>query len=97
MRYSHQAEALPNVLKYHTCKSSHPEDRKLPITELKWDARTLTNITGNTAYWFFALFWQTEGSKIKSRHIYKGKTPAHIFIKIFGYSGRHRDGKVVKT
>jgi hypothetical protein len=41
---SYQAEALTNVLRYHTCRSSHPEDRKLPITELKWDARTLTDI-----------------------------------------------------
>jgi hypothetical protein len=37
----------------HTCRSSHPEDRKLPITELKWDTRTMTDIPGNTAYWFF--------------------------------------------
>ena len=42
-------------------RSSHPEDRKLPITELKWDARTLTDISGSTAYWFFAFFWLTEG------------------------------------
>jgi hypothetical protein len=35
---------LTNVLKYHTCRSTHPEDRNLPITELKWDARTVTNI-----------------------------------------------------
>jgi hypothetical protein len=47
-----QAEALTNVLRYHTCRSSHPEDRKLPITELKWDARTVTNIPGNTAHCF---------------------------------------------
>jgi hypothetical protein len=26
---SYQAEALTNVLRYHTCRSSHPEDRKL--------------------------------------------------------------------
>jgi hypothetical protein len=32
---SYQAEALINVLRYHTCRSSHPEDRKLPITDLK--------------------------------------------------------------
>jgi hypothetical protein len=55
-----------------------PEDRKLPITELKWDARTVTDIPGNTAYWFFAFFWQTEYSRNKkTRHIYKAKTPAH--------------------
>jgi hypothetical protein len=47
-------------------RSSHPEDRKLPITELKWDARTLTDITGNTAHWFFAFFWLTEGSRNKN-------------------------------
>jgi hypothetical protein len=40
---SYQAEALTNVLRYHICRSSHPEDRKLPITELKWDARTVTH------------------------------------------------------
>jgi hypothetical protein len=45
---------LTNVLRYHTCRSSLPEDRKLPITELKWDARTVTDIPGNNAYWFFA-------------------------------------------
>jgi hypothetical protein len=31
---SYQAEALTNVLRYHTCRSSLPEDRKLPITYL---------------------------------------------------------------
>jgi hypothetical protein len=41
---SYQAEALTNVLRYHKCRSSLTEDRKLPITELKWDARTVTNI-----------------------------------------------------
>jgi hypothetical protein len=41
---SYQAEALTNALRYHICRSSHPEDRKLPITELKWDARTVTDI-----------------------------------------------------
>jgi hypothetical protein len=37
--------------------------RKLPITELKWDARTVTDIPGNTAYWFFVFLWHTEGSR----------------------------------
>jgi hypothetical protein len=41
-------------LRYYTCRSSHPEDRKLPITGLKWDARTVTDIPGNNAHWFFA-------------------------------------------
>ena len=63
---SYQAEALTNVLWYHTCRSSHPEDRKLSITELKWDARTLTDIPGNTAHWFFAFFWLTEDSRNKN-------------------------------
>ena len=63
---SYQAEALINCLRYHTCRSSHPEDRKLPITELKWDARTVTDIPGNTAYWFFVFFWQTKGSRNKN-------------------------------
>jgi hypothetical protein len=39
---------------------------ELPITELKWDARTLTDIPGNTAYWFFAFFWLKEGSRNKN-------------------------------
>ena len=39
---SYQAEALTNVLRYHTCRSRLREDRKLPITKLKWDARTVT-------------------------------------------------------
>jgi hypothetical protein len=186
---SYQAEALTNVLRYHTCRSSLPEDRKLPITELKWDARTLTDIPGNTAYWFFAFFWLTEDSRaritkylnkyvrrgiyliymssfyfwspplaigkpsyfslppdigfisftpIKGRidsltvYIYKAEFPVdhsigpvekvrsnkpwscrsklpavqplwlveittHIFIKVFGYSGRHGDRKGMKT
>ena len=55
---SYQAEALTNVLRYHTCRSSLREDRKLSITELKWDARTVTDIPGNNAYWF-----------IKQRHV----------------------------
>jgi hypothetical protein len=32
---SYQAEALKNVLRYHTCRSSHPEDRKLPVRSKK--------------------------------------------------------------
>ena len=63
---SYQAEALTNVLRYHTCRLSHSEDRKLPITELKWDARTVTDIPGNNAYWFFAFFWLTKGSRNKN-------------------------------
>ena len=47
---NYQAEALTNVLRYHTCESSLPEDRKLPITELIWDAWTVTDIQGNNAY-----------------------------------------------
>ena len=63
---SYQGEALINVLKYHTCISSHPEDRNLPITELKWDARTVTDIPGNTAYWFSVYLWLTKGSRNKN-------------------------------
>jgi hypothetical protein len=65
---SYQAEALINVFRYHACRSSHPEGRKLPITELKWEARTLTDIPGNTAHWFFAFFWVTEGSRNKNEN-----------------------------
>ena len=57
-------------LRYHTCRSSLPGDRKLPITELKWDAWTVTDIPGNNAYWFFAFFWLTKGPEIKTKHIY---------------------------
>jgi hypothetical protein len=60
------AQFWSTSLRYHTCRSSHPEDRKLPITDLKWDARTVTNIPGNTAHCFFAFFWLTEGSRNKS-------------------------------
>ena len=63
MGNSYQAEALTNVLRYHTCRSSLREDRMLPITVLKWDARTVTDIPGNNAYWFFAFFWLTKGSR----------------------------------
>ena len=35
--------------------------------------------------------------KIKTRHKYKAETPAHIFIKVFGYSSHYEDRKVVKT
>jgi hypothetical protein len=63
---SYQAEALINRLRYHTCRSSHPENWKLPITELKWDARTVTDIPGDTAHWFFAFFWLTEGYRNKN-------------------------------
>jgi hypothetical protein len=58
-----------NQIPKHICaqgRSSLPEDRKLPITELKWDARTVTDIPGNNAYWFFAFFWITEGSRTKN-------------------------------
>ena len=67
---SYQEYALTNVLRYHTCRSSLPGDRKLPITELKWDAWTVTDIPGNNAYWFFAFFWLTKGPEIKTKHIY---------------------------
>ena len=70
MGNSYQEYALTNVLRYHTCRSSLPGDRKLPITELKWDARTVTDILGNNAYWFFAFFWLTKGPEIKIKHIY---------------------------
>jgi hypothetical protein len=46
--------------------SAHPEDRKLPITEVKWDARMGTDIPGNTAHWFFAFFWLMEGYRNKT-------------------------------
>ena len=56
------------------------------------------DIPGNTAHWFFAFFWLTEGSRNKKINIYiKTETPTHIFIKVFGYSGRHEDRKGVKT
>jgi hypothetical protein len=63
---SYQAEALTNVLRYHTFRASLPEDWKLPITVLKWDARTVTDIPGNKAHWFFAFFWLTEGIRNKN-------------------------------
>ena len=63
MGNSYQAEELTNVLRYHTCRSRLREDRMLPITVLKWDARTVTDIPGNNAYWFFAFFWLTKGSR----------------------------------
>ncbi len=64
--YIYKAETCTNILRYHTCRSSLPEDRKLPITELKWDTRTVTDIPGNNAYWFFAFFWLTRGSRNKN-------------------------------
>jgi len=83
--YSYKAEACTNILRYHTCRSSQPEDRRLPITELKCDARTQTDIPGNTAHCFFGFFLLTGGApEIKTRHIYKAEIPAHIFIKVFG-------------
>jgi hypothetical protein len=60
---------------------------KLPITELKWDARTVTNIPGNTAYWFFVFFWQTKGSRNKNWTYILSRYPcAHIYsgIWLFG-------------
>ena len=64
--YIDKAETCTNILRYNTCRSSYPEDQKVPITELKWDARTVTDIPGNNAYWFFALFWLTKGSRNKN-------------------------------
>ena len=56
MGNSYQAEALTNVLRYHTCRSSLREDRKLSITELKWDARTVTDIRviTHSGFWLFS-------------------------------------------
>ena len=77
---SYQAKALANVLRYHTCRSSLYEDRKLPITELKWDARTVKDIPGNTAYWFFPFFWQTECSRNKKLDIYIKQRPLRTYL-----------------
>ena len=63
---SYQTEALTNVLRYHTCRSNLPGDRKLPITKVKWDDRIVTDIPSNNAYWFFAFFWLTKGSRNKN-------------------------------
>ena len=67
---NYQAQALTNVLRYHTCRSSHPEDRKLPITELKWDARTVTDIRSNTHIGFSYFSGKRRAPEIKNRHIY---------------------------
>ena len=76
----YQAEALTNVLRYDTCRSSLREDRKLSITELKWDARTVTDIPGNNAYWFFAFVGLTKGSRNKNKtYILSRDTSAHIY------------------
>jgi hypothetical protein len=69
----------------------------LPITKLKWDARTVADIPDNTHIGFSHFSLKRRTPEIKTRHIYKAKTLAHIFIKVFGYSGRHGDGKVVIT
>ena len=90
-------QALTNVLKYHTCRSSLRENRKMPITELKWDARTVMDIPGNNAYWFFEFFWLTKGSRNKNSTYILSRDPAHIFLKVFTYSVRHGDRKGVKT
>ena len=84
-------------MKYYTCRSSLHKERKLPITKLKWDAKTVTDIPGNTAYWFSHFSGKRRAPEKKTTHIYKAKTPPHIFIKIFGYLGRNGDGKVLKT
>jgi hypothetical protein len=67
---SYQAEALTNVLRYHTCRSSLPEDRKLPITELKWDARTLTDIQVIPHIGFSHFSGKRRAPEIKTRHMY---------------------------
>ena len=77
---SYQAEALTNVLRYHTCRSSLPDNRKLPITELKLDARTVTDIPDNNAYWFFAIFWLTKGSRNKKLNIYIKQRPMSTYL-----------------
>jgi hypothetical protein len=53
---------------------------QLPITELKWDARTVTDIPGNTAHWFFAFFWLTEGSRNKKNDIYIKQIPLCSYL-----------------
>ena len=66
---SYQAEALTNVLRYYTCRSSHPEDRKLPITDLKWDAKTLTDIRVIPHIGFSYFSGKLRAPEIKTRHI----------------------------
>ena len=54
--------------------------------------------SGNNAYWFFAFFGLTKGSRNKKLNIYiKQRHLRTVFIKVFGYSGHHGDRKGVKT
>jgi hypothetical protein len=62
---------------YHTCRLSHTEDRKLPITELKWDARTVTNIKTMVGYvkivgctTIMAQLWSTSGLQDSLTYMY---------------------------
>ena len=52
----------------------------MPITELKWDARTVTNIPGNTAYWFSVFLWLTKGSRNKKIDIYIKQRPLRTYL-----------------
>ena len=51
----------------------------MSITELKWDARTVTDILGNKAYWFFAFFGLTKGFRNKNEIYILSRDPCtHI-------------------
>jgi hypothetical protein len=52
----------------------------VPITELKWDAMTVTDIPGNNAYWFFAFFWLMEGSRNRKLNIYIKQRPLCTYL-----------------
>ena len=82
---SYQAEALTNVLRYHTCRSSHPEDRKLlRLFGRPWGPEGSENIGKPSyfnlpAYIGFTLFTPIKG-RIDSLtvYIYKAETCTNI-------------------
>ena len=70
----------------------------MPITELKWDARTVTDIPGNNAYWFFTFFWLTKGSRnIEKKINIKQRALRTYLLRYLVIRAAMGDRKGVKT
>ena len=52
----------------------------MSITVLKWDARTVTDIPGNNAYWFFPFLLANEGLQKLKLNIYIKQRPLRTYL-----------------
>ena len=80
------ASSISAIFRTRTSSSISKDD-----TEMREVLNNQDNVTTFDCHWKGMESW---GGNNKS---FGADTPAHIFIKVFGYSGRHGDRKGVKT